>query len=263
MLTFTTAQWDQLIALYFWPFVRILAMFMADPVFGNRVIPNRVKVALAVFVSLAITPLLDPPPLIPPASAIGLWVLAQQILIGVAIGFSMRIVFAGIELAGSLIGLQMGLGFATFFDPMNAAQAPVVGQFFGILAVLFYFTFDGHLLTLATLAESFHLLPVQATPLKAVAWSMIAQSGGQIFLIGIVLSLPVVGVLLVSNVAIGIMTRAAPTLNLFAIGFPITLMVGMLMMYAALPYFVPVLDQTLHAGIEMILEMLHAMGGAP
>lgn len=263
MLNFTTAQWDQLIAIYFWPFVRILAILMADPVFGNRLIPNRVKVALAVFVSLAITPLLDPPPPISPATAIGLWVLAQQILIGVAIGFSMRIVFAGIELAGSLIGMQMGLGFANFFDPMNSAQAPVVGQFFGILAVLFYFSFDGHLLMLATMAESFHLLPVQAAPPNPTAWGMIAQSGGQIFLIGVVLSLPVVGVLLVSNVAIGIMTRAAPTLNIFAIGFPITLLVGMLMMYVTFPYFAPVFDRVLHEGIERVIDMLRATAGAP
>lgn len=258
MLTFTTAQWDTLLAMYLWPFVRILAMLMSEPVMGGRMIPARVKVALAMLISFAVVPLIDPPPAISPASPEGFLVLVQQILVGVAIGFSMRLVFAGIEMAGSLIGLQMGLGFANFFDPVNSAQTPVVGQFFGLLAVLLYFAFDAHILMVATLAESFHILPVSTTPLNADMWSTLARAGGQIFFIGIVLSLPVVAVLLISNIAIGIMTRAAPTLNLFAVGFPITLLGGMIIIYISLPYMLPLIERVMHGGIDTIITVLRA-----
>jgi hypothetical protein len=160
MIELTTAQWNLLLATYLYPFVRVMGYISADPVLGNRSVPIRLKIGLALAISVAIAPTLGPLPAIEPASPAGLAILAQQIFIGVAIGFAVRVILAAVEMAGQMIGLQMGLGFATFFDPQTSAQVPVIGQYLGLLAILVFLSINGHALVLSTLIESFHILPI-------------------------------------------------------------------------------------------------------
>jgi flagellar biosynthetic protein FliR len=256
MISVTSAQLSAWLGLFIWPFVRILALFSTDPIFGNRAVPFRIKMGLALLITLIVAPTLDPMPTMDPGSPAGLLILMQQVIIGIAMGLAMRIAFVAVEMAGHLIGLQMGLGFATVFDPAHSAQVPVVAQFLGIFAVLVFFAINGHLIIVTALVDSFRVLPVGASSLSPDAWKTLVLWGAEIFRVGLWLSLPVVSALLITNIAIGIMTRAAPQLNIFAVGFPLTLMVGFALLYLFIPMLMPLLEQVLHSGVAAAIHVL-------
>jgi flagellar biosynthetic protein FliR len=256
MISVTSAQLSAWLGAFIWPFFRILALVASAPILGNPSIPVRVKVGLAVVLTLVMAPILGSMPAVEPGSAIGLLILAQQIVIGVAIGFTMRVIFTAVEMAGNIASMQMGLGFATFFDPQNAAQSPVVGTFLGLLATLLFLALNGHLYMIEVLAQSFLALPVAPQPFSAAGWRALAGWGGEIFLAGLLLSMPIMAALLITNLALGIMTRAAPQLNVFSIGFPITLAAGFVVLAIALPYFVPLFDRLLHDALQMVMQVL-------
>ncbi len=263
MIELTTAQWNLLLATYFYPFVRVMGYLATDPVLGNRSVPIRLRIGLALAISVAIAPTLGPLPPIDPASPVGLAILAQQLLIGVAIGFAVRVIFAAVEMAGQVMGLQMGLGFATFFDPQTSAQVPVVGQYLGLLAILVFLSINGHSLMLSTLIESFRILPIGTLGLDSNGFAAYARWGAQIFLIGFTLALPVIATLLIANFGIGIISRAAPQMNIFAVGFPFTLLVGFASLYLLVPYFLPILDRLFSGGVETLVLLLRGMAVAP
>lgn len=243
MISITSQQWYAWIAAFFWPFLRVFGVILAEPVLGNRSVPVPVKVGFAVFVTLVIAPVLPPMPAVDPASAAGVLIAVQQLLIGLAMGFTIRIALTAAEMAGQLAGLQMGLGFAVFFDPQSSAQTAVVGQFVGLFAILIFLSTNGHALVVTALAESFTALPVSTAPLNPLGLSLLVEWGAVIFEAGLLIALPVIAALLIANIAVGIMTRAAPQLNLFAVGFPITLMTGFVALYLAVPYMGPALAQ--------------------
>jgi flagellar biosynthetic protein FliR len=257
MLTFTSAQLDGWLALFFWPFTRILALFTTDPVFGNVAVPVRIRILTAFLVTIVVAPLLPPFPPVAPGSAAGLLVLAQQVLIGAAMGLTMRVVFSAVEMAGHFAGLQMGLGFATFFDPQNAAQTPALAQFLSLFALLLFLAFDGHLAVIAALVKSFDVLPLSAQP-SAAGFPVLLDWAKQIFVAGVTMSLPVVGALLVANLAIGIMSRAAPQLNIFAVGFPMTLVGGMVLLALLIPFLAPMVERLALEGVTTLEKMLAA-----
>jgi len=170
MITVTSAQLSSWLALFVFPFMRILAMIASAPILGNKQTPVRIKIGLSVLLTIIIAPTLTVQPDIDPASAIGFLVIIQQILAGLAIGFTMRLIFTAIEMAGDIIGIQMGLGFAIFFDPQNASYTPVIAQFLSILAVLVFLSMNGHLIMLEALAESFRAFPVNSTQSRCILW---------------------------------------------------------------------------------------------
>ena len=172
----------------------------------------------------------------------------QQLLIGLAMGFTIRIALTAAEMAGQLSGLQMGLGFAVFFDPQSSAQTAVVGQFVGLFAILIFLSTNGHALVLTALADSFATLPVAAARCTRSGFACWWTGAAVIFHTGLLIALPVIAALLIANIAVGIMTRAAPQLNLFAVGFPITLMTGFVALYLAVPYMGPALAAAVRAG---------------
>ncbi len=255
MISFTSAQLSAWLAAFIWPFARILALTSTAPILGNPGIPPWVKIGLAFAISFVLSPVLGAMPAVEPGSAIGLLILAQQIVIGVAMGLAMQVVFTSVEMAGQFVGMQMGLGFATFFDPQNAAQIPVVGQFLGLIGTLFFLALNGHLLMLDVLAQSFQALPIAAQPFSAAGWRVLAGWGGEVFLAGLLLSLPIMAALLITNLALGVMTRAAPQLNIFSVGFPITLGAGFIVLAVTLPYFAPLFERLLQNGLEMALQV--------
>ncbi|MCW5620543.1 MAG: flagellar biosynthetic protein FliR [Burkholderiales bacterium] len=259
MIQITTAQWYAWIATFMFPFLRVLGLLLADPLFGNRTTPMAAKVGLAIFVTLLLAPVLPPVPQVEPASAEGVLIAVQQLLIGLAMGFAVRIALTAAEMAGQLAGLQMGLGFAVFFDPRSSAQTAVVGQFVGLFTILVFLSINGHFVVLTVLAESFRLLPVDIGPISALGWRTLVEWGGIIFSAGVLISLPVVGALLIANVAVGIMSRAAPQLNLFAVGFPITLMTGFVALYLAAPYIGPALAGLFEQAMSAIGRLLDGL----
>ena len=264
MISFTDAQLNAWLISYIWPLTRILGLIMAAPVLGHRSVPARVKIGLGVFIALVISPTLPPMPDVGLGSWHGLLILVQQLLIGVAIGFIMRIVFAAIEAAGEIIGLQMGLGFASFFDPQSAGQTLVLARFFNMLAVLVFLAINAHLLLIGVLVESFHSLPISTQPLSAAGFHHVASFGTTIFAVGLQLALPIIAILLMTNLALGILTRSAPQLNIFAIGFPITLGVGLIVLNVTLPFFAPQVELMIQNGLKSTIMMLQALrpGGA-
>lgn len=258
MLSVTEAQLDAWLAAFLFPLARIFGLIVTAPVFNNAALPVRVKLVLGLAITVAVAPALPAFPPVAPASWAGLAILVQQGLIGIVLGFTMRLVFAGIDLAGELIGLQMGLGFAVFYDPQNAAQLPIVAELAGLLALLIFLALDGHLMTLGLLAESFTLLPIGTAAFPAAGWGALLRWAGMIFGIGLLLALPLVGTLLVANIALGVLTKVAPTLNLFAVGFPITLMAGFVVLALSMPYFAPALEGLFGQGFEAFRAVLLA-----
>lgn len=260
MITVTSAQITAWLALFLFPFVRILSMVASAPILGNNKVPARVKIGLSVLLTLIIAPTLDIQPGIDPASAQGIFILVQQILAGLAMGFILRLIFTAVEMAGDIIGVQMGLGFAIFFDPQNASYMPVVAQLLGIIAALLFLGMDGHLAMLAALANSFHTFPISSTVPAALAFHTVAGWGGSIFAYALQLSMPVIGLLLITNLALGILTRSAPQLNLFAVGFPVTLAVGLVALMLLMPNMAPLLERITSAGMESMQLVMQQLG---
>ncbi len=262
MISISSGQLDAWLALFFWPFLRIVALMLSEPMLGNSAIPRRARAGIAVILTLAIAPLLPAPPPVSFVSAQGVMIAAQQLLIGFVLGFSMRLVLNSIEMAGHIAGLSMGLGFATFFDPQNSMQSPVLAQFLGVLAMLVFFAMNGHLIVISALYESFHVLPVSAAPLSANGFKALAEAGGQIFLVGFMLSLPMIAAILIANIALGVLTRAAPQLNLFAVGFPLTISAGFAVLLMALPYLLPSIMRLFEEGALHALKLIGLMRAA-
>lgn len=237
MLSVSTAQIDAWIVAFAFPLFRILAFIASAPLWSTAGIPRRTRLILGLAITMAMAPALPAMPAVAPASMAGLWILAQQILIGVGMGFAARIVFAAIDMAGEFIGMQMGLGFATSYDPLNSSQTPVIGEFLRIIALLLFLSLNGHLMYIATLAQSFYAIPVaENLNLGAGSWLNIAELGGKIFSAGLLISLPVIVALMITNVALAVLTRAAPQLNIFALGFPLTLGGGFIAMAISMHY---------------------------
>lgn len=235
MVTFTEAQILGWLTPVLWPFLRVLALFGTLPVLGQRSVPMRVRVALAFLIALAAQATLPVPPDIPLDSAVTLLVVLQQLVIGISLGFAVRVVFAAVEFAGELVGLQMGLNFAGFFDPATGGQTTAVSRFFGVTVSWLFIVTGGHLLVIAGVIQSFQRFPVGPEPFAFLRAAQPHQWGAEVFAIGLWIALPLVAMLLFVNLVLGIASRVAQQLNIFAIGFPITLGVGLIGVLLTLP----------------------------
>lgn len=236
MFSVESAQIDAWIVAFVFPLARILAFIASAPLWSNAGIPRQTRLILGIAITVALAPALPAMPAVAPASLSGLWIMFQQMLIGIGMGFAARIVFAAFDLAGEFIGFQMGLGFATFYDPLSASQTPVIAEFVNLIALLLLLSMNGHLLYFATLAQSFSAIPVSAVPLANGSWLNLAELGGKIFSAGLLLALPIVVALMITNIALAVLTRAAPQLNIFALGFPLTLIGGFVALAISLNY---------------------------
>jgi len=261
MIAFTQQQLDAWLLQFLWPFVRIVALVGSAPLFSESTIPIRVKVGLAFVLTLAVAPGLPAPPAIPPGSYTGLWLLGQQVLIGIAMGFAMRVVFAAVQTAGEFVGLQMGLSFASFFDPATGANTAVLSRLLNIVAMLVFLALDGHLLVLAALVRSFDTLPLAPIALDRDGWAILAQWGQAIFVSGLLLALPLICALLTINLAMGILNRAAPQLSVFAVGFPVSLITGLLLLAIVLPHAAPFLEGLFRDGLRTMSEVAAGLAG--
>lgn len=224
---------------FLWPFFRIAALLMVVPIIGVRSVPASWRVGLAALITVVAYPLLPSAPQVDPVSAAGILTLAGQIAIGLALGFMVRLVFAAVEMGGNIIGQTMGLGFAQMMDPANGITVPVVSQFYNVMATLIFLALDGHLILIDILVDSFHVMPVAVTtPISGGLWLLVSW-GAWIFKGAMLIALPAVSAMLLVNIAFGVMMRAAPQLNIFAVGFPVTLMLGFVFILVSLTLFLP------------------------
>ncbi len=256
MLALTTEQITLWLGSFFWPFVRIGSMMMAAPVFGARMMPVRIRITMAMAVSLLTVPLLPPVPAIELISFSAAGILFHQILIGVATGLIIQMVFQSLVIAGEAIANGMGLGFARMVDPANGVQVPVISQFFVVMATLLFVILNGHLLLIQLMIHSFEVLPIAETGLSLPAVKAVVSWASQMFVGGLMVALPAVTALLVVNISMGVITRAAPQLNIFAVGFPLMILLGFIFLAATLPSIFAQFTQMLMNSFESIAEIM-------
>ncbi len=212
------------LALSVWPFFRVAGVLMVAPVVGARLVPARVRIALAVAVTVVIAPLVPAaPPLAP--SLVTVLLLVQEVLLGAAIGMCLQMVFDALIIAAETIAMSVGLGFATMVDPQRGVTVPVLGQFFVILGTLIFLSLGGHLALLELIAGSFATAPIGVPFTAAGAFALVAF-GTEMFAGAVRIALPAITALLVVNAALGVTSRAAPQLNLFAVGLPLGMLLG-------------------------------------
>jgi flagellar biosynthetic protein FliR len=254
-MNFTEAQLLNSMAMLMFPFMRISAMFVSMPVLSVHAVPARIRVILSGAISFIVMPLLPPIPPVEMLSYTGIMIGVQQVAIGLTTGFILQMVFAAVIFAGQGIAYGMGLGFASMVDPLNGQQVPVISQIYMISTTLLFLSLDGHLLLIQLLVNSFTSLPIGEAFNMNDVWAIITWSG-RIFSDGLLLSMPVIISLLLVNVIFGVASKSAPQLQIFSVGFPITLMLGILLIWLTIPETLALLPDLLNDGYDLIKQLL-------
>ncbi len=255
-MNITEGQILSTLASFIWPFIRIGSMFISIPVFSIRALPAKIRVIVALFITLVVVPLLPSPPDIEIFSYQGFMVTLQQLAIGLSTGFVLQMVFSVMLLGGQSIAYSMGLGFASMVDPASGIQVPVVSQIFIVSANLMFLSVNGHLLLIEMLVESFNTLPVGIIGLNLNnLWSVISWSS-QIFAGGVLLAMPIMAALLFVNISFGVAARAAPQIQIFAVGIPITIMLGLVLIWISMSNSIEIFSNVLTDGYQLIQQLL-------
>ncbi|MDY6941629.1 MAG: flagellar biosynthetic protein FliR [Pseudomonadota bacterium] len=254
-MTLSAAEIQALLMNYFGPFCRITGLLLVAPIFSAAFIPIRVRLGLAVALTVVIAPML---PSSQPSYSDSVWVLmiVQQLMLGVAMGFVVQLVFNAIVIGGQAIAMSMGLGFAFSIDQQNGVSVPVLSQFYLMIGTLLFLALNGHLILIRVLAESFQVLPVTAMALTKEGLWLIVTFGARMFSGAVQIALPALAAILIVNLAFGITSRAAPTLNLFAVGFPVSMLLGFLVLMWSIPNLQPVLMTLTNDSFELIWALL-------
>lgn len=245
---------------FLWPLFRVASFFMAMPVIGTQMLPARLRLGLALVVTILLVPVLPPMPAFDGLSIENWLVIAQQVVIGSLLGFSATILLQSFVAGGQIMAMQMGLGFASMTDPANGVNVVIVAQIYLMLVMMLFLGMDGHLVLIEILARSFEVLPVGLQGVSRATLWQISLAGGWLFMAALLMALPAVTALLVVNFAFGIMTKAAPQLNIFAIGFPFTMLMGIFIVWASLSGFFSHYQTFATEALDMIAGLLEAEG---
>ena len=251
MLTIGDTDLTAWVGQFFWPFLRILALFTAAPAFSSVAVPARAKVALALIVACLLGPVIkqSAPLTLSWASAI---LACEQVLVGLAIGFAMQLSLAAMAFAGDFIGVQMGFGFAGLLDAQNRFEVPVMSDFFGLVGLLLFIGLNGHLIVLGVLVKSFDVVPLAlGNAIPAEGWRELAGAGGMLFQMGVWLALPVLAILLATQLAVALLSRVTPQINIMSVGFSVFMWVGIAATITLLPFFVPAVEHVIETGLRI------------
>jgi flagellar biosynthetic protein FliR len=233
------AEISSWVSRWVWPFFRVAGFFMVMPLFGTRLVTQRIRLLLALLTSVVITPILPPMPIIEAVGLETMLIIAQQLLIGIALGFALEVLMQIFILSGQMVAMQTGLGMAQMVDPANGVNTAVVAQWFMIFVNLLFISLNGHLIAIEILTDSFFTLPVGGGGLSSDTLMAIVKLARWMFASAIVLALPAISAMLVVNIAFGVMARLAPQLNIFAVGFPVTMMLGLIVIWITFAGFGP------------------------
>lgn len=260
-MQFTLAEITGLLGSYIWPFFRISALVMVAPIFSSNFVTVRSRLLIALAISIVIIPTISADvPAVDPLSGDGLLIIAHQLIIGACMGFMLQLLFNAFIIAGQIIAMQMGLGFASMVDPQNGVTVPVISQFYLIFVTLVFISLDGHLILLQILTESFVSIPIGTTGLPHTSYRDLVAQASWMFASGVLVALPAIGSLMVVNLTFGILSRAAPQISPFSIGFPMTIILGFVIIFVTLPtasnHLVNMADQML----QMINLLVHPNG---
>jgi flagellar biosynthetic protein FliR len=259
MINFTDAQLQLWLASLIWPLARILGLIMSAPFISETGIPVPARILLGTVITLAIAPTIGPLPSVAVGSWEGIGVLVREILIGVSLGILMQTLFAAVSLAGELVGTQMGLGFATLYDPNSESSTTSFSALMVALSGLVFFAIDGHLAMFGALAQTFKTLPIAELGFKASGLKMLTAYGGVLCMHGLVMALPITITLIIVNLSLGMLSKAAPQLNLFSIGFPITLAAGLFLAFIGLPGWLRAFDKLWEVSLDGITRAAGAL----
>jgi flagellar biosynthetic protein FliR len=259
MLEFTALELNGWVAQYFYPFARIAGCLGVMPLLGSKLVPRQIRILLSVFITLIIAPLLPPMPVVDPMSLASFIIIFEQMLIGIVLGFMVEIVSQVFVLAGQLIAMQTGLGIATTVDPAQGVSVVVVSQWFLFLTSLTFLALNGHLVVIEVVVESFNTMPIGGGAWTADEYGRMVRWGGWMFASALVIALPALTSLLIVNFAFGVMTRAAPQLNIFSLGFPVTMMVGLLIIWLIIGQ----VGASYHVLLETLFEFLRSLIRTP
>ena len=239
---------------FMWPFARVTGLLLVAPIIGSAYIPVTIKILVAVVITIFIVPLVQMPTNVDPLSLFGLVILVQQILIGIVIGMIIQIVFNAITIAGENIAMTMGLGFAHMTDPVNGVTIPVISQLLTVIASLYFLALNGHIALINMLVNSFEILPF-AELYSTSNLIAVAEWGSRMFIGAVLISIPAVTALLVVNIAMGLMTRVAPQMNIFSVGFPLTMMLGFIFVMISIPMAMNVFQSLLNDSFQYIFTI--------
>lgn len=256
MIDIPVEQLTAWLSSFLWPLFRITAFFMFVPIISSQLVPARVRMGLAVLITLIIAPLLPAMPTFDGLSLTTFLLIGQQLLIGFSMAFIFQMFFQIFVLTGQMIAMQMGLGFASLSDPVNGVSVVVLGQFYLMLTMLMFICMNGHLVIIEVFIESFQTMPVGIDSFDSGVFMQLVKWASWMFASALMIALPAVCALLVVNFAFGIMNRAAPQLNVFALGFPVSMMVGLIIVFVTLSRFVPQFDQLAEQSLMMMRSLL-------
>lgn len=257
-LHFTMAEIAAWVGQIMWPFMRIGAMLVAAPIFGAQTVNVRVRLLFAFFIAIIVAPLIPQAPAIDPFSPEAVLVGAQQILIGLVIGFVIQMVFSALSQAGDSIALSMGLGFASMNDPQSGVSVPMVSSFYAMMGTLIFLALNGHLVLIELTVQSFHTLPIGTTGIGAPGLWEVVSWGSQMYIGAALVALPVVASMLLINVSKGVISKASPQLNIFAVGFAVMILTGLALILVTLPTITLKFSDLLESGFALIAAITGA-----
>ena len=257
-VTLNAAEVSQWVGRLWWPMLRVGGFVLAAPIASETVIPRLVKVILSLSLAFLMAPMVTAPADLSIFSGNGLLAAVQEVLIGVAIGMVVQLAFEALIFAGQTISMTMGLGFATLVDPQRGANTTVLGQMFMIFGILTYLAINGHLVLLGALAESFHSLPIGGGHIDGNFLLSVAVWGARVFQSGLLIALPAMIALVIVNLALGVVTRTAPQLNLFGIGFTITLLCGFFVLIVGLEGIMTSIGNLINGALTAVDELVGA-----
>jgi flagellar biosynthetic protein FliR len=255
-LVISEEQLMQFIGQYLWPMIRIGAFYFAVPIIGARTVPARVRLILMLFTTLLLVPVLPPAPVVSILSLPGFVMVVQEVLIGLALGFTMQVVLHVFILAGQFIAMKMGLGFAAMNDPSSGVSTTIMSQFYLLLSTLLFLSTNGHLVVFQLMIDSFTSFPIGGDGLDSASFLVIAQLGSWMFSAALLIALPLFTSLMIVNMSFGVMSRSAPQMNVFTVGFPITLVFGLALMWFSLGNFLPVYFDLMDEGIGVLRRLV-------
>ena len=261
-ITISAADVSGLVSHLWWPSLRISGFVLVAPIASEMAIPSRVKIVLTLALAFLVAPFAAVPAELSIFSGAGLVAAVQELLIGVAIGMVMQLAFDGLTFAGQTISMSMGLGFSTLVDPQHGANVPVLGQIITIMGTLSYLVMNGHLVLLGALAASFQTLPIGMAHVDKDFLLTVATAGARIFETGLLVALPAMIALLIVNMALGVVARAAPQLNLFGIGFTVTLLCGFFVLLVGFDGIMVGIRGLIDNALTLVVDMVgaHAVG---
>lgn len=256
MIELTQVQINEWVGQFIWPLSRITAFMLAAPIFGTQVVSSRIRLVLGLSLTILIAPLLPP---LPPFDGLSLslvMISLQQVLIGVTLAFIFQVVFQVFILTGQFVAMKMGLGFASMNDPANGVTVTIISQFYLLATTLLFLSINGHLILMEVLVLSFSEIPIEKNAFGAGDLFMLASWGSWMFSSALSIALPVLTALLIVNISFGIMSRSAPQINIFAVGFPITLIFGLFLLWIGFPDFLAVFQEVLDQGYQFSLDLM-------